>query len=134
MIFSRSEVLMQNCLTCLNDLYPNKNKAQSSAIIGTSSVSSTGNKKSAPTLKTLLSMDPLTTFTPLQPHRGMHFTHLPGIRVIYVYNFFWNLDFPQGRPGLNSFPRKLRRLHKRLLISALRHTPSQAIHTRTTSQ
>lgn len=64
MIFSRSEVLMQNCLTCLNDLYPNKNKALSSAIIGTSSVYSTGNKKCARTLKTEHGSTYYPSFTP----------------------------------------------------------------------
>ena len=45
-------------------------------------------------------MDPLSTLTSLQPHNGNVF-HSPTWNKGY---FFWNLDFPHGRPGLNSFP------------------------------
>ena len=81
MIFSRSKVLTQNCLTCLNVPYPNKNKALISALtpllnnaIGASCESFTGKKKGTSILKTLLCMNPLSTFTSLLPHKGNAFT------------------------------------------------------------
>lgn len=80
MIFSRSRVLIQNYLTCLNVPYPNKNKALNSALtpllnnaIGVSSESFTGKKKGASILKTLLCVNPLSAFTSLLPLKGNAF-------------------------------------------------------------